>query len=334
MLLNTQQLLAIKLLPGVGPQAMLKLGNGAKGIYEGPMKTSEIVECLAECRIMSRNRGSKEKIPVTHDMLNDYLEKAQDILDKSKSEGIGAISYYEDIFPNILRYAMDEDGKRREPPFVLFYRGNLEALKMPCLAMIGTRESTITAEKACLYLARNFAARGFCIVSGLALGCDTFAHKGALEAGGKTIAFLSQGLEAIYPSENAQLAHEIQTNGGLLLSEYYIGQKISRYHLVERDRLQAGISLATIVIQAGEGSGTMHTANATLNSQKPLYVVSYKDQETEQHEKTRGNHLLIKKGAIKLTGASDLDKITQNIMGLSKRFFHATTYEDEADTTR
>lgn len=314
MLFDTRQLLAIKSIPGIGPQKMLKLCAKANGLYESPMTTANIVECLAECRIMARDKESKEKVDITHAMLEDFLAKAQDILGKSTNAGIGAISYFEDIFPDSLRYTMDEDGKKRCPPFVLFYRGGLEALKMPCLAMIGTRENTPGAEKAGLYLARNFANRGFCIVSGLALGCDTFAHKGALEAGGTTIAFLSQGLDTVYPPENLQLAHEIETSGGLLLSEYPVEQKISRYHLVERDRLQAGISLATIVIQTGEHGGAMHAANAALNAGKPLYVVSYKDMQTEMHEQTKGNHLLLKKGATKLTGASDLDEIAQKIM--------------------
>lgn len=314
MLFDTLQLLALKLIPGIGPQALIKLGAKAKGIYEGSMTTLNIIECLAECRIKTRDKESGEKAAITKEMLEAYLEKAHDILDKSKNIGIGTISYYEDIFPNLLRFTMDEDGKRRDPPFVLFYRGNLEALRMPCLAMIGTSKNTDTAAKACLYLARNFAARGFCIVSGLALGCDSYAHKGALEAGGKTIAFLGNGLDSIYPPENSQLAHDIENNGGLLLSEYAIGQKATPYNLVGRHRLQAGISLATIVVQTEEKEGTMHAANATLNSGKPLYVVSYKDEETEMHEKNLGNHLLIKKGATKLTGTDNLDKITQNIL--------------------
>ena len=171
----------------------------------------------------------------------------------------------------------------------------MKALVCPGIAVIGTREPTPNGEKAGKYFSGELAKRGFNIVSGLAVGCDTTGHIGALEVGGITTAFLANGLDwdSIYPKENLELAKEIVNKGGLLLSEYPVGQSCGRYGLVARDRLQAGLSYATIVVQTGEKGGTMHAVNATINSGKPLFAVEYKKNEDITHSKVQGNIKLI-----------------------------------------
>jgi DNA processing protein len=186
------------------------------------------------------------------------------------------------------------------------------------LAIIGTREITSGGEKAGLYLAKEFAKRGLCIVSGLAIGCDTCGHRGALAVGGKTVAFLAHGLDTIYPPENEGLAKEIVEKGGLLVSEYPAGTPINRHFLVARDRLQAGLAKATLVIQTGVSGGTMHASNTTLEAGKTLYVVSFSDDETRNNEKTKGNEFLAKKGAKYIKGDDDLDKIADEIKNFTK----------------
>jgi DNA processing protein len=181
---------------------------------------------------------------------------------------------------------------------------------------VGTREVTSEGIKGDLYISGEFARRGFNIVSGLAIGCDTYAHKGALNVGGKTTAFLANSLEysLIYPSENKGLAEEIVDKGGLLLSEYSIGKNANKYNLVARDRLQSALSLATIVIQTGIKGGTMHAANTTLKSGKPLYAMKYKDEFTNQHEKSLGNAYLVKQGAKYISGGDNIDELCQSIL--------------------
>lgn len=316
MSLTTRQILALKALPGVGKQSILKVGN----YRTQDIDTEELPEVLEKCAVKMKNPAGKGKKPITAEDINSALKTADEIIEKSRSHQVGIISYYESGFPSNLRNTKTEDGKRSDPPIILFYKGDLTALNEPAIAIIGTRNNTPGGEKAGLYLSSEFARRGFCIVSGLALGCDTIGHKGALKAGGKTIAFLAHGLDTIYPSQNKNLAQEIIQSGGLLLSEYEIGTPVTQYNLVARDRLQAGLSLATLVIQTGVKGGTMHAAMNCINSGKPLFVIKYSDEKTDSDEKTLGNHMLAKDfGATYIRGTDNLDDLARTILQSTER---------------
>lgn len=309
--LTARQILALESFPGVGKQAILKVGNCRSQFID----TAELPDILAECTVKMKKTGGTGKIPITAKDIDVALQAADIIIKRAHTHQIGILSYYDSEFPNSLKNTKAEDGKRADPPVLLFYKGDLSALKAPGVAIIGTRKNTIGAEKAGLYLATEFARRGFCIVSGLALGCDTIAHRGALAARGKTIAFLAHGLDIIYPPQNKNLAQEILLNGGLLLSEYDIGTPITHYNLVARDRLQAGLAMATLVIQTGIKGGTMHAAMSCVNSGKPLFVIKYADEKTDSDEKTQGNHMLVKKvGATYIKGTDNLDEIAKMII--------------------
>lgn len=285
-------ILTLKMLKGIGNKTILKLVQQAKN---GINNLDELI-----CFWATLKGRTFEKI--TDDDLVEAHRRATRIISKSSEQGIGVFTYFDDCYPNILKECTDEAGKL-DPPILLYYRGNLDVLKAPGVAVIGTREPTENGVKAGLYFSEQFAAKGYNIVSGLAIGCDTTGHKGALQAGGITTAFLANGLdwESIYPKENLELAKRIVANNGLLLSEYPIGQSCGTYGLVARDRLQAGLSLATIVIQTGISGGTMHAVNATIASKKPLFVVRYNSQTDKEHEKVLGNAYLVKeKGAYPL----------------------------------
>lgn len=311
MALTTSQILALQTFKGVGPKSILKVGNSISGI----VSTSELVGTLAKCSVKKKNPDGARKAPITATDLDAALKTAQEIIDRAKTNQIGLISYYEQDFPSSLRHIKTKDDKTEEPAILLFYKGDLNALKCPGLAVIGTRNNTTNAQKAGLYLSTEFARRGFCIVSGLAEGCDTIAHRGALNAGGKTIAFLGHGLDSVYPLSNKELAEDILLKGGLLLSEYDVGTPVTKYNLVARDRLQSGLALATLVIQTSVNGGSMHAARVCLNSRKPLFVVKYSDKETDSAEQTQGNHELAKEaGAAYIKGTDDLDVIADMIL--------------------
>lgn len=311
MALTTSQILALQTFKGVGPKSILKVGNSISGI----VSASELLGALAKCSVKKKNPDGARKAPITATDLDAALKTAQEIIDRAKTNQIGIISYYEQDFPSSLRHIKSKDDKTEEPAILLFYKGDLNALKCPGLAVIGTRNNTANAQKAGLYLSTEFARRGFCIVSGLAEGCDTVAHRGALNAKGKTIAFLGHGLDSVYPPSNKDLAEEILLNGGLLLSEYDVGTPVTKYNLVARDRLQSGLALATLVIQTSVNGGTMHAARVCLNSGKPLFVVKYSDKETDSAEQTQGNHELAKEaGAAYIKGTDDLDVISDKIL--------------------
>ena len=246
-----------------------------------------------------RTLKSKKFQNISDDDIFEANVAARRIIKRSKLNDIGLLSFFDPEFPETLKNCTDESGKL-DPPLLLYYRGDLSVLKNPGVAVIGTREPTPNGVRAGEYFASEFAKRGYNIVSGLAIGCDTTGHRGALLANGKTTAFLANGLDwdSIYPKENLELAKEIVEKGGLLLSEYAVGQSCGRYGLVTRDRLQAGLSYATIVVQTGIKGGTMHAVNATIASNKPLFAVSYNSQQDIFHEKVQGNIMLIQeKGA-------------------------------------
>lgn len=278
-------ILTLKMLKGIGNKTILKIVQQAKN---GINNLDELL-----CFWATLKGKTFEKI--TADDLVEAHQSATRIISNSADHGIGIFSYFDDCYPDILKQCTDENGKL-DPPILLYYRGYLDALKIPGVAVIGTREPTENGIKAGLYFSEQFATKGYNIVSGLAIGCDTTGHKGALQAGGITTAFLANGLDwdSIYPKENLELAKQIVASNGLLLSEYPVGQRCGTYGLVARDRLQAGLSLATIVIQTGINGGTMHAVNATIASKKPLFAVEYRNQSDCNHEKVQGNIKLIK----------------------------------------
>ena len=284
MTLSTKMILTLQQLDGIGNKTIFKIADSAK---------IPIEEIEQLCKLLKTLKGKKFE-SVNNEKLESAYKKALSILSKCEQEQVGIISYYDSAYPEILRLCKNEEGKL-DPPILLYYRGNIKALEYPGIAVIGTREPTPNGKKAGKYFSGELAKRGFNIVSGLAIGCDTTGHQGALAVGGITTAFLANGLDwdSIYPKENLELAKEIVNKGGLLLSEYPLGQSCGRYGLVARDRLQAGLSYATVVVQTGEKGGTMHAVNATINSGKPLFAVEYKKNEDITHSNVQGNIKLI-----------------------------------------
>lgn len=312
MALSKEQILTLTCLKevdvkGVGPQKIFSIGAAIDDRGLEIKSYEDLAELMSSMKEKAINK-------VTLSDLNDAYHVAQKIIDASSQANIGLVGYYDKEFPEVLRKTINEEGKL-DPPLILWYRGDFSITQLPGFAVIGTREATPEGVAGGTYLSGEFAKRGFNIVSGLAIGCDTCGHKGALKVGGKTTAILANGLDhiSIYPQENQDLAEEIVENGGLLISEYRIGTPVNRYNLVARDRLQSGLSLATLVVQTGENGGTMHAAKATLQAGKPLYAVLFKDGATNQHEKCLGNALLVKQGAKYIKGDDNFDEISDRV---------------------
>lgn len=250
---------------------------------------------------------------LTEQDLNQAFTQAEIKLEQTLQAGISWVSYYDPRYPSVLKEVKSLDGKRLESPVLLYYKGNLQLLLYPSVAIIGSRQAQPHAQKAAEFLSYSFAVRGLNIISGLALGCDSYAHKGAIKAGtGKTIAVLGNGLDRIYPAQNKDLAMQIIEAGGLLISEYEHGQSAANYTLVARDLLQAGISKAVIVVQSKRDGGSMHAAISAANAGKPLYVVKYSDPNFDRSEYNEGNHILVQEhNAIYLTAIQNKTKMSQ-----------------------
>ncbi len=157
-------------------------------------------------------------------------------------------------------------------PPVLFQRGTVDPCDQRAAAVVGTRQPSGAARALAMALGRSLAAHGWTVISGLAAGIDTAAHRGALLAGGRTLAVLGSGVRMIYPQANAPLAAQILTQGALLSETHPDAAPDSRA-LVARNRLISGLSRAVIVVEAGESSGSLHAARFAREQERTLFAV-------------------------------------------------------------
>ncbi len=186
--------------------------------------------------------------------LRDCVDQANAILDLQEKFGIVSISCQDQAFPARL-LAIGEDC-----PAVIHCKGNLELLiKEKAVAIIGARAADKEGNMMAYKLGKEYAEKGYVVVSGLALGCDASAHRGCLDADGKTIAIVGNGLDITHPRENKPLEEAILNAGGLLLSEQPMGVKANPTRLVARNRLQAALSESVILAQCPAQSGSIHT---------------------------------------------------------------------------
>lgn len=161
----------------------------------------------------------------------------------------------------------------KNSPTHLYYRGILPLKRIPSVAIIGTRRPTHYGKQVTYDLAYTLAKQGVVIISGLALGVDAIAHRAALDAGGKTIAILASGLDAISPRTNARLAQEILVKGGALISEYPPGTQAKPYQFLARNRLVSGLADVVVVTEAAARSGTFSTVTHALDQGKEVFAV-------------------------------------------------------------
>jgi DNA processing protein len=157
-------------------------------------------------------------------------------------------------------------------PPVLYVRGNLPAEDEPCLAIVGTRRPTIYGRQVTEEIVANLARSKITIVSGLARGIDSVAHRAALDAGGKTVAVFASGLDIVYPGENAKLAQAIMEHGALV-SEYPLGVKPRAENFPLRNRIMSGLSLGVLVVEAGERSGALITAHQAVEQNREVFAI-------------------------------------------------------------
>lgn len=160
------------------------------------------------------------------------------------------------------------------PPMVLYYWGDLSCLSAElCIAVVGTRDCTLYSKNVTHELSKELAAKGAAVISGCALGVDSAAHRGALEAQGRTVAVLGTPLNVDYPAVNSGLKRNILSQKGLIISEYPIGTKVQRSLFPVRNRLLSGLSDGTVIVEAAKKSGSIHTAESAMEQGKELFCV-------------------------------------------------------------
>lgn len=189
--------------------------------------------------------------------------------------------------------------------------GTLPDSRRPSVAIVGTRKPTAYGREVTHQLAYELAQRGIVIVSGLALGVDGIAHRGALEAGGTTIAILGCGLPRIYPSTHKGLAEEIVKKGGAVLSEFDRDEEARPHYFLQRNRIVSGLSDAIIITEAAAKSGTLNTAAHALEQGKEIFVVP----GPITSPLSAGCNELLKRGASPITSYADvLERIAPDVM--------------------
>lgn len=212
---------------------------------------------------------------------NSYANEQIRLAEENNTE---IITFYDKRYPQSLRNMRDAS------PLLLYAKGNIELLNSPQgIACVGTRNPSVKTNGIVKECIKEISKKDGVIISGLAEGVDSIAHKSALDYGVKTIAVMATEITSIYPQINIHLANEILKNDGLLVTEYEFNSKINKSKFVKRNRIIAGLSEGVIVFEASEKSGTMHTVNFAVKDNKKIYCPNLNIIYSE------GTELLIRK---------------------------------------
>lgn len=248
--------IALNMTPGVGPRVTARLlehFGSAEAIFDATRRDlallrlpPEAVESIASRELHARAEAEVERV---RKLGGDIL-----VLDDG-------------VYPALLRETYD-------PPVVLYVKGAWdECLESPCIAIVGSRRCSTYGQNAALMMSRELAERGVTIVSGLARGIDAAAHRGALEAGGRTVAVMGTGIDRVYPRDHKKLASEILDRGGALVTQFPLSTPPVSENFPYRNRVISGLSLGVLVIEAAENSGSLITARLAMEQNREVFAV-------------------------------------------------------------
>ncbi len=283
-LTELQALLVLNALPNIGPitlnRLLQELGGDPRTVFTAGTRRLESV------------KGVGPAISATIAAWREHFDLAKEEARMAKADTT-FITTRDAAYPKLLKEISD-------PPIGLYRKGRYD-FGAPCIAIIGSRRSTLYGQATAKRFATELARLGFCIVSGLARGIDTAAHEGALAVGGKTAAVLGCGIDIIYPPENLALYRRIEAEGAIL-SEFPFGRRADRQSFPMRNRVVAGMCEATIVVETDVNGGAMITARFAGEQGRLIYAVPGRiDQST-----SAGCHQLIRDGATLLTCVDDI----------------------------
>ena len=248
--------IALNMTPGVGPRVTARLlehFGSAEAIFDAPRRDlallrlpPETIESIASRELHARAEAEIERV---RKLGGDIL-----VLDDG-------------VYPALLRETYD-------PPVVLYVKGAWdECLERPCVAVVGSRRCSTYGQNAALMMSRELAQRGVTIVSGLARGIDAAAHRGALEAGGRTVAVMGTGLDQVYPRDHKKLADEILNRGGAMVTQFPLSTPPVSENFPYRNRVISGLSLGVLVVEAAENSGSLITARLAMEQNREVFAV-------------------------------------------------------------
>lgn len=283
--MDKDYVLGFSLAPGIGPkgfQNLIRIFGSAQAAWN-------------ENESNLKNAGVGEKTFKKFEKFRkefDFLEYSK----KLKSAKVRFIPYSDKYYPKSLK-------KIENPPIGLFVKGNIDLLLSGnCIAVVGARKITTYGRDVTINLVNSLCSNKIIIVSGMALGVDGVAHKTVIDSNGKTIAVLGCGVDCPYPKENEKLYEEILDSGGLIISEYPLGMPANPGTFPARNRIIAGISLAVLVTEAAEDSGSLITAEEAIKQNKKVFAVP---GPITSHM-SRGALKLLKQGATLVASAEDI----------------------------
>ncbi|MFQ5857493.1 MAG: DNA-processing protein DprA [Anaerolineae bacterium] len=246
--------IGFNMVPGIGPkrfEALLKYFGNAGEAWQAR---------VGELQAARLDRRSLESLLAARSELDLEAE-----VERNAKAGITVLTWDDPDYPPLLKQVYD-------PPFVLYVKGELLPADEWAVAVVGTRRASAYGREATRRLVSDLATNGVTIVSGLAQGIDSHAHKAALEADGRTIAVLAHGLDQVYPPQNRSLAAKIVERGALV-SEFALGTRPEAKNFPARNRIISGISLGTLVVEAGKRSGALITAEFAAEQGRDVFAV-------------------------------------------------------------
>ncbi|MBT8084834.1 MAG: DNA-protecting protein DprA [Woeseia sp.] len=248
--------------------------------------------------IVRQNNKTLCRFGVSERAITSLASDSDDVLDAALSwaaeKDNHLIGANDENYPSLLRQLKDW-------PALLYLKGNADALHLPMLAIVGSRNPTRGGVDNARNFSTHLAKCGFSIGSGLAQGIDTAAHRGALDAAAPTVAVLGHGIDRVYPAANRELAHAI-TEHGALVSEYPLGTPPRREHFPARNRLISGLSLGVLVVEAAYRSGSLITARLAAEQGREVFAIP----GSIHNPLARGCHRLLKDGAKLVESAADI----------------------------
>ena len=250
------------------------------------------------------------------------LERAEAEIEKAEKLKVKIVPITSPDYPSQLKIIP-------HPPPVIYVKGEIK--KFPAVAIVGSRKCSTYGRKIAYQLSKFLSSNGIVVVSGLAYGIDTAAHKGAVESEGLTYAVLGCGIDVNYPANNANLKERIVEKGGAIISEFPFGTSPSKENFPRRNRIISGLSLATVVIEANENSGALITAQFTVEQGRELFVVPGNIDSIY----SRGSNKLLRAGATPLTEFEqifeDLPYLKQNLQKKEDRMEIDEVYQPILD---
>jgi len=268
--------ISLNMTPQIGPRSATKLlekFGSAENVFHATRSELESLRLRAE---------SIESI-----LKREFHDKAVEELEKVKEMGGDVLILDDGSYPYLLREIDD-------PPITLYVKGDWQScFDAPCVAVVGSRRCSTYGENASEMLSRDLASNGVCIVSGLARGIDTAAHRGAIAGKGKTIAVLGTGIDNVYPKENVKLVDEILASGGAIVSQFPLETPPLKDNFPYRNRIISGLSLGVLIIEASERSGSLITARLAMEQNREVLAVP----GNITSKNSFGTNYLIKSGA-------------------------------------